>query len=71
MYSKKVGSVREIIEKLQKYEDEHGSGGAVTSIGSVCNGDRDTEYIFHLQDKNGNETNIEINSVRECDLINI
>ena len=68
MYSPKVGSVKEIIEKLQRYEDEHGEGGAVISIGTICNGNRTTEYIFHLEDKNGNETNIEINSVRKCDL---
>lgn len=68
MYSPKVASVREIIQKLQEYEIEHGSGGAVTGIGTICNGDRTTEYIFHLQDKNGNETSIEIESVRQCDL---
>lgn len=68
MYSPKVASIKEIIEKLQKYENEHGSGGIVNSIGAVCNGDRTTEYIFHLQDQNGNETNIEINSVRQCEL---
>lgn len=68
MYSPKVGSVKEILEKLQGYEKEHGSGGAVISIGSICNGDRTTEYIFHLQDKKGNKTDIEIDSVRQCDL---
>ena len=69
MYSPKVASVKEIIEKLQKYEDEHGSGGAVTSIGSICNGNRTTEYVFHLQDQNGNETDVEMNSIRMCELI--
>lgn len=68
MYSPKVASVKEIIEKLKKYEHEHGSGGMVTSIGAICNGDRTTEYIFHLQDQNGNETDVEIDSVRMCDL---
>lgn len=68
MYSPKVASVKEIIEKLQEYENEYGSGGAVTSIGVVCNGDRTTEYIFHLQDGMGNETTIEIDSVKLCSL---
>lgn len=68
MYSPKVASVKEIIEKLQKYEDEHGPGCAVNSIGVVCSGDRTTEYIFYLQDKSGVETDIEINSIRKCDL---
>lgn len=68
MYSPKVASVKEIIEKLQKYKSKHGPGGAVISIGSICNGDRSTEYIFHLQDRNGNETDVEIDSVRMCEL---
>lgn len=67
-YSPKVASVGEIIEKLMEYEVEHGSGGAVTSIGHIANGDRTNEYIFHLKDENGNETDIEISSVRQCDL---
>lgn len=68
MYSPKVANVREIIEKLQKYEDEHGSGCVVNSIGAVANGDRTIEYIFYLRDKIGTETAIEISAVRQCDL---
>lgn len=45
MYSPKVASIKEIIEKLQKYENEHGPGGIVNSIGSVCNGDRTTQIL--------------------------
>jgi hypothetical protein len=60
----KTASTREIIEYLEAYEKIHGVG-SVTSIGSVCSGWRDTEYIFNIKDKNGNEERVEIPSIEE------
>lgn len=60
----KTASTREIIEYLEAYEKIHGVG-SVTSIGSVCSGCRDTEYIFIIKDKNGNEERVEIPSIEE------
>lgn len=60
----KTASTREIIEYLEAYEKIHGIG-SVTSIGSVCSGWRDTEYIFDIKDKNGNEARVEIPSIEE------
>ena len=60
----KTASTREIIEYLEAYEKIHGVG-SVTSIGGVCSGWRDTEYIFSIKDKNGNEERVEIPSIEE------
>lgn len=60
----KTASTREIIEYLEAYEKIHGVG-SVTSIGNVCSGWRDTEYIFNIKDKNGNEQRVEIPSIEE------
>ena len=60
----KTASTREIIEYLEAYEREHGVG-SVTSIGSVCSGDRDVEYIFNIKDKNGNVESIDIPTLDE------
>ena len=60
----KTASTREIIEYLEAYEKIHGVG-SVTSIDSVCSGRRDTEYIFSIKDKNGNEERVEIPSIEE------
>ena len=57
----KCASTRAIIEHLQAYEKLHGIG-SVESIGSVCSGSRKTEYIFHIEDKAGNECTVEIPS---------
>ena len=48
----KTASTREIIEYLEAYEKIHGIG-SVTSIGSVCSGRRDVEYIFYIKEKTG------------------
>lgn len=47
MFGSKVASTREIIEKLQKYEKQNGIG-AVKGIAIICDGDRETEYIFRI-----------------------
>lgn len=47
MFGSKVASTREIIEKLQKYEKQNGIG-AVKGIAIICDGDRETEYIFQV-----------------------
>jgi hypothetical protein len=60
----KTASTRQIIEYLEAYEKIHGVG-SVASIGSVCSGWRDTEYIFYIKDKNGNEVRVEIPSLDE------
>ena len=57
-------STREIIEYLEAYEKIHGVG-YVISIGSVCSGNRDVEYIFHIKDKHGKEVRVEIPSIEE------
>ena len=77
MFGVKVASTStsEIIKKLQEYEKEHGIG-AVTSIATVCSGDRTVEYIFYIandshsnkilaKDKKYEETSIEISSIND------
>lgn len=63
----KTASTREIIEYLEAYEKIHGIG-SVTSIGSVCSGRRDVEYIFYIKDKYGKEVRVEIPSINENEL---
>ena len=59
-----TASTREIIEYLEAYEKIHGVG-SVASIGSVCTGNRDVEYIFCIKDKYGKEVRVEIPSIEE------
>ena len=59
-----TASTREIIEYLEAYEKIHGIG-SVASIGSVCSGRREVEYIFYIKDKYGNEIRVEIPSIEE------
>lgn len=59
-----TASTREIIEYLEAYEKIHGVG-SVASIGSVCAGNRDVEYIFYIKDKYGREVRVEIPSIEE------
>lgn len=63
----KTASTREIINLLETYEKTHGVG-AVDSIGTVCSGSRDTEYISHIKDKDGRETCVEIPTLQKEDL---
>lgn len=63
----KTASTRDIIEFLQAYEKVNGIG-AVESIGTVCGGDRDVEYIFRIDNSNGKETKIEIPTVTKENL---
>lgn len=65
----KTASTRQIIEYLQSYEKIHGIG-SINGIGIVCSGNRDTEYIFHIEDKNGNKIDIEIPSLNKGDIWN-
>lgn len=58
----KTASKREIIEYLKAYEKIHGVG-AIESIGSVCSGNRETEYIFNIEDENRKETKLEIPTI--------
>lgn len=58
----KVASTHDIITLLQKHEKEHGIG-AVKSIGVVCAGSRNVEYIFHICDQKEIKTRIGIPSV--------
>ena len=60
----KTASTREIIEYLETYEREHGVG-SVTSVGAICSGNREIEYVFNVKDKDGNRMRIEIPSVDE------
>lgn len=59
-----TASTREIIEYLEAYEKIHGIG-SVVSIGSVCSGNRDVEYIFYIKDRYGREVCVEIPSIEE------
>lgn len=59
-----TASTREIIEYLEAYEKIHGIG-SVVSIGSVCSGNRDVEYIFYIKDRYGREVRVEIPSIEE------
>lgn len=71
----KTASTREIIEKLQAYENENGIG-AVIGIGLVCGGA--TKYEFKisngisddlsLRTEDYKETVVEISSVEESQL---
>lgn len=63
----KTASTRELIEYLEAYEKIHGVG-SVRSIGTVCSGARDVEYIFYITDKNKKETRVEIPTQYEEDL---
>jgi hypothetical protein len=59
----KVASVKEMIEKLTEYENEYGCT-AITSIGFVCGGTRQTEYFVEVQDSNAeNKKTIAITSI--------
>lgn len=70
----KVSSTREIIEKLQEYEEKHGIG-AVIGISTICNADRAIEFIFEVvndsdynrvfnnKDDRYKETQIKISSI--------
>lgn len=64
-----TASTREIIEYLEAYEKIHGVG-SVASIGSVCSGRREVEYIFYIKDKYNNEVRVEIPSIEEKTLWN-
>lgn len=74
----KVASTREIIEKLEAYENIHGVG-AVTGIATVCNGNRTVEYKLEIandsewnrvfnKDGSYKETVIEISSIEDDEL---
>lgn len=78
MIAIKVASTREIIEKLQEYENENGVG-AVLGIATIGNGDRTVEYKLRIANdsdynrvfkKNGKykETEIEISSIDDLTL---
>jgi hypothetical protein len=63
----KTASTRDIIEYLEAYEKIHGVG-SVTSIGSVCSGHRDIEYIFYIEGKDHYKTAVSIPTVYEEEL---
>lgn len=63
----KTASTRDIIEYLEAYEKIHGIG-SVISIGSVCSGRRDIEYIFHIVGKDHATTHVSIPTVYEEEL---
>lgn len=58
----KTASTREIIEYLEAYEKIRGVG-SVESIGSICSGARDIEYIFYIKDEFKHEVRVEIPSI--------
>lgn len=60
----KSTSTTAIIEALMAYEKENGVG-SVTSIGTVCSGDRTVEYILHIKNKEGDTINVEIPTLNE------
>lgn len=60
----KAASTTNIIQLLRGYEEAYGPG-VVTSIGSVCTGNRYTEYVIHVKDSNGKEHRIEVPSIDE------
>ena len=64
----KCASTKSVIELLQNFEKEHGVG-SITSVGSVCSGNRTVEYIFHVKDKDGNEVSIEVPSEAEKNVL--
>ena len=68
-FSPKVASTHEVIEKLTAFETLYGVS-AITSISSVCNGNRTTEFIFHVEDAKGEHyADIEIASIRQDELL--
>lgn len=67
----KVASTSEIIQKLMAFESKYGVG-AVSSIATVCSGDRKAEYYFEL--KNAMDTvqeKIAISSICLGDLVEL
>lgn len=60
----KTASTTQIIKMLQQYEAMFGPG-SVTSIGSFCSGDRTTEYVIHIRNKNGYPHSIYVPSIDE------
>lgn len=79
MLNNKVASTSEVIKKLQEYEKENGVG-AITNISTICNGDRDVEYIFKIvndsvhnrafnnADNHCKSTLVEISSINDTEL---
>ena len=74
----RIASTREIIEKLEAYEKEHGIG-AVVSIGSICSLDEDagifsfnivndSDYNRMVDEDNYKETTIQISSIDDDEL---
>lgn len=73
----KVASTHELIEKLKEYEKENGVG-AITSIATICNGNRKVEYVFEIANnseynrvvnkENYKVTRIEVSSIYDGDL---
>ena len=63
----KSTSTRAIISRLQAFEARYGVG-SVTSIGTVCSGNRTVEYIFHIKDDEGNDMSIEIPTMNEAEI---
>lgn len=73
----KVASTREIIEKLQKYEDRNGIG-AIVGLSTFCGRDRTSEYEFTIandsednrvsdnEDKHYKRTTIKISSIYDA-----
>lgn len=60
----KTASTSQIIEALWQYEEMFGPG-SVTSIGSFCSGERDNEYVLHIQNKHGQPYSVYIPSIDE------
>ena len=74
----RIASTREIIEKLEAYEKEHGIG-AVVSIGRICSLDEDvgifsfnivndSDYNRMVDEDNYKETTIQISSIDDDEL---
>ena len=60
----KCASTTAVIELLQDLEKKHGVC-SITSIGSVCSGNRTIEYVIHAKTKDGEDVSIEVPSEDE------
>ena len=58
----KIAITSDIIKLLTAYETVHGPG-VVTGISTVCSDATSAQYLFHVQNRLGKETTIEVPSI--------
>ena len=59
----KIARTSDIIKLLTAYETVHGPGDVVV-ISTVCSDEVYAKYLFHVRNKRGEETTIEVPAVK-------